>query len=115
LSALKRAQRLLDQAHPQSYHEEDGKIIVRSYQDVEPHLDYAAACRREDAESRGTFGKRGEFRRTMVIPFNIMLGIAQRLGIPQGSIFASEHSKRILRELRGAEYKRFRTVSDRRI
>ena len=106
---------MLDATHRQTYHEEDGKAIVRSYQDVEPHMEYAAKCRREDAERVGRFGSKGEFRRTMCVPFNIMLGVAQRLGIPQGSIFDREYSQRIMQELKQPEFRAFRTVDDKRI
>lgn len=114
-AALRRAERLLDTTHAQSYHEEDGKAIIRTYQDVEPHLEYAAACRREDRERRGEFGRRAELRRTMVVPFNIMLAVAQKLGIPAGAIFDTEHAQRIMKELKGSDYKQFRTVTDKRI
>ena len=51
----------------------------------------------------------------MVIPFNVMLGVAQKLGIPAGRIFETEHQKRITRELKSAEYKHLRTTIDTRI
>jgi hypothetical protein len=107
--------RVLDNAHRTTAKEEDGKLLVNTYQDVEPHLEYAAKCRRADAEERGAFGQRGEFRRTMTIPFNIMLGVGQKLGIPAGQIFDKEHQKRISRELKSSEYKNFRTTIDRNI
>lgn len=106
---------ILDKAHRQTYHEQDGKAMVNTYQDVEPHLEYAARCRREEWERRGQFGKRGEFRRTMVIPFNIMLSVAEKLGIPAGQIFDSDHQKRIGRELKSHAYKYFRTTNDKHI
>ena len=112
---MEHAQRVLDAAHRVTAKEEDGKVLVNTYQDVEPHLEYAAKCRRADAEERGAFGRRGEFRRTMSIPFNIMLGIAQKLGIPAGQIFDSEHSKRISLELKKPEFKYFRTTIDRNL
>lgn len=99
----------------QFYHEEDDKIFIRTYQDVEPHMEYAAQCRRVDAEERGKFGKRKDMHRTMSVPFNVMLGIAQQLGIPQGSIFESEHMKRIVEELKRPEFAAFRTSTDKRI
>ena len=30
------------------YHEQDGNFILQTYQDVEPHLEYAAKYRREE-------------------------------------------------------------------
>jgi len=107
--------RILDQTHQTTYHEQDDKVVIQTYQDVEPHLEYAAKCRRVDAESRGAFGRRGELRRTMTIPFNVMLGVAQKLGIPAGQIFDKEHQKRIMRELKSSEYKHFRTTIDRNL
>lgn len=112
---MEHAQRVLDAAHRQTMKEEDGKLLVNTYQDVEPHLEYAAKCRRADAEERGAFGRRGEFRRTMTIPFNVMLGVAQKLGIPAGQIFDTEHAKRISRELKSPEYKHFRTTIDKNL
>lgn len=102
----------LDAALPVTSKEEDGKLLVHTYQDVGPHLEYAAKCRRADAEERGAFGRRAEFRRTMTIPFNIMLGVAQKLGIPAGQIFDKEYQKRISRELKSGEYRNFRTTID---
>ena len=99
----------------QSYHEEDDKIFIRTYQDVEPHLEYAAKCRRADAEERGAFGKRADLHRTMSVPFNVMLIVAQKLGIPQGRIFESEHMKRIVQELKRPEFSGFRTTIDKNI
>lgn len=105
----------LDAALPQTAKEEDGNLLVNTYQDVEPHLEYAAQCRRADAEVRGHFGKRNELRRTMSVPFNVLLSVAQQLGIPQGSIFDPEHSRRIYAELKRPEFKLFRTTVDRNI
>lgn len=110
-----RAASILDGALRTRYHEQDEKIGISTYQDVEPHLKYAADCRRVDAEDRGAFGKRGEMRRTMSVPFNVILAVAQKLGIPSGQIFDKEHSKRIMRELKGPEFKGFRTTIDKRI
>ena len=99
----------------QTYHEEDDKVFIKTYQDVEPHLEYAAKCRRADRESRGEFGKRGDLHRTMSVPFNVILGIANRLGIEQGQIFQSDHMKRIVEELKRSEFAGFRTTIDKRI
>lgn len=113
--AAERAAAILDRAHRQSYHEEDGKLIVKSYQDVEPHMEYAAKVRREERERRGAFGKRPDFHRTMALPFNIILGAATRLGIPHGQIFDKENMRRITAELKRPEFKVFRTTNDKRI
>lgn len=95
--------------------EEDGNLLVHYYQDVEPHMRYAADCRRADWENRGQFGTRAEFRRTMTIPNNIMLEVAGKLGIPFGQIFEKDQQARIVRELKSREYLAFRTVTDKRI
>lgn len=115
MNEVEQASAVLDAAHRQSYEEQDDKILVRTFQDVEPHLEYAAKCRRADADIRGTFGKRAELRRTMTVPFNVMMGVAERLGIPQGKIFEKEYSQRIMRELKTPEFKLFRTCTDKRI
>ena len=85
------------------------------YQDVGPHLEYAAKCRRAEAEGRGAFGRRGDFHRTMSIPFNVIAAVAQRLGIPQGQAMQSEYSKRIMKELKRSEFAGFRVTNDKRI
>ena len=106
---------LQDRAHRVTAHEQDGQLIVNTYQDVEPHLEYAAKLRRAEWESRGSFGKRGDFRQTMSLPFNIIQAAAQRLGIPAGQIFEKDANRRIMRELKRPEFKYFRTTSDKRI
>lgn len=114
--SVDRAAAILDRAQRQTYHEDqDGTIRINTYQDVEPHLEYAAKCRRVDAEDRGAFGKRGELRRTMSIPFNVMLLVAQKLGIPGGQIFDKECSKRIMKELKSPEFQGFRVTIDKNI
>ncbi len=105
----------LESALRTSVHEEGNAVRLQTYQDVEPHLRYAEACRREDWERRGAFGKRAEFRRTMSIPTNVMMMVAQKLGIAPKDIFNKEHSKRIMRELKSGDYSKFRTVCDKRI
>lgn len=109
------AKAILDAAHKQTYHEEDDRIFINSYQDVEPHLEYAKQCRRVDSEDRGRFGKHGEFHRTMAVPFNVILRIAQDLGIAQGRIFETEYMKRIVAELKRPEFAAFRTSCDKNI
>lgn len=112
---VERATKILEGALRTTAKEEDGNLLVHTYQDVEPHLEYAAKCRRVDAEDRGHFGKRGEFRRTMSIPMNIMMNIASKLGIPMGEILHKEHQQRITRELKSPEFKLFRTTTDKLI
>lgn len=112
---IERATRILEATLKTTAKEEDGNLLVHTYQDVEPHLEYAAKCRRVDAEDRGAFGKRAEFRRTMSVPMNIMMNIASKLGIPMGQIFDKEHQKRITRELKSSEYAYFRVTTDRAI
>lgn len=95
--------------------EEGDKVLIHTYQDVEPHLKMCARERRVDSEERGHFGKRGEFRRTMSIPHNIMLKVCMDLGIEPGLMFQAEYSKRIHAELKKPEYSLFRTTTDKRI
>ena len=106
---------MLDGALPAIVKEEDGALVVSSTQDVEPHMEYAKSCQRADAETRGRFGKRGDMRRSMAVPFNVILAVAQRLGIPHAKVFDSEHSKRIFAELKSPEFKVFRTTIDKNI
>lgn len=110
-----RAAVILDAAHRQTYHEEDGRIVVRTTQDVEPHLEYCAKVRREERERRGRFGRRGDLHRTMSVPFNVIQAAAQRLGIPARNVFDTESQRRILQELKRPEFQAFRTTEDKRI
>lgn len=112
---VERAARILDRAHRTTYHEQDGSIVVNTYQDVEPHLEYAARCRRAERDTRGHFGKRSDFHHTMSVPFNVFTVVAQRLGIPQGQALQPEYSKRIMKELKRSEFAGFRTTNDKRI
>ena len=99
-----------------TYHEHaDGSFSLNVYQDVEPHIEYAKACARADAEARGKFGKRGDLRRILSIPMNVLLAVAQRLGIPAGQIFEVEYNRRIVAELKRAEFKVFRTTTDKHL
>lgn len=95
-----------------TYHEEDGKTILNYYQDVEPVIEYAAQCRREDAERRGAFGKRAEFRRTMTLPFNVIQEICAKYSL---NFFEPEDAKVVLRIAKGPDYAKFRTTCDRNI
>jgi hypothetical protein len=97
----------------QTYHEQDDKVIVRSSQDIEPHMDYCANVRREERERIGRFGKTGDFHQKMSVPFNVISMVALRLGIPLGQVFDPEHSKRIFAELRRPEFAVFRTTERR--
>ena len=107
---------ILDAAHRVTATEDgDGNTLVNTFQDVQPHMEYAAKLRRADAEERGAFGKRKELHHTMSIPFNVMMSVALRLGIPAGKIFDSEHSKRIMKELKTPEFAIFRTTIDKLI
>lgn len=111
-----KAAQVLDRAHRvTATTDAEGNVLVNTYQDVEPAMNYAAARRRADAESRGRFGKRGDLHQTMSVPFNVITAVAQKLGIPLGQVFDSEHSKRIMKELKSPEFAAFRTTIDRRI
>lgn len=96
-------------------HEVEDKLVIQTYQDVEPHLKICERERRVDREHRTAFGKRGELRRTMSVPNNIMMKVCQDLGIQPGDMFNPEFSRRIWAELKKPEYKYFRTTNDKRI
>jgi hypothetical protein len=109
-------QATLDAAHKVTATEDtDGNTLVHTYQDVEPHLEYAAKMRRADSEERGVFGKRKELHHTMSVPFNVITAVAQQLGIPLGEVFDTEHSRRIYAELKSPEFALFRTTIDVKI
>lgn len=90
----------------------NGDVSVQTYQDVEPHLEACAAERRVDAEERGAFGKRGEWRKTMSVPFNVINDICLKHGL---NFYDTEDAKKIARILKGVEYKNFRTTIDKNI
>lgn len=106
---LDRAAAILDRACRTTYHEDGEKILVNTYQDVQPHLDYAARLRRENRE-RGRFAKKGDMRHGMSIPFNVIMMVGQQLGISGKDLLTAEAGKRIWKELHGPDYKNFRTV-----
>lgn len=87
----------------------DDGLVVNYYQDVEPVLDLCARERREDRE-RTHFQKRGEFRRTMVVPLNILMKIREERGL---DFLNPEHSKAVVKLLKTSEYAYFRTVNDK--
>jgi len=90
----------------QTFHAEGKNFRIRTFQDVEPHLDHAAMMRREMAESGPN--RRSAFRPRMSVPFNVMAGVAQKLGIQPKDVFEPEQNKRIWRELNSSDYKNFR-------
>ena len=104
--------KLLDTTQKTTYHEQDGNIVVNSYQDVEPAMEYAAKARRADREERGAFGKRKELHRTMSVPFNVIQMICVKHSL---DFFNPEHSRAILKILKTPEYAAFRTTADRNI
>lgn len=110
-----RAARILDRAVRQTYKEEDGKSLINTYQDVEPHMEYAAKLRRAEREHRGSFGKRQDMHHTMSVPFNVISSAAQRLGIQPGQVFQPDNMKRIMKELKRPEFKAFRTTNDKNL
>lgn len=93
----------------------DGTFTIRTFQDVEPHLEYAKQLRRADAENRGAFGKRKDWHHTMSVPINMIYAVAQRLGIQGKDIFGKEEQKRIMAELKRPEFAGFRTTIDKKI
>lgn len=106
-----RAAKILDSAVRTTYKEEDGKILINHYQDVEPHIEYAKKCRREDAERRGRFGKRGDLHRTMSLPMNIIQSICARHGL---NFYEPEDAKKIL-AIAKREYPAFKVTNDKKI
>jgi hypothetical protein len=107
-----RAAQILDRAHRVTAHAlDEGAIGINTYQDVEPAMEYAAKCRRADAENRGAFGKRGDMRRTMAIPFNILMEVSQKHHL---QFFEPEDAKKILAIVK-RDYPAFKTTIDKRI
>jgi hypothetical protein len=101
----------LDTSHKVTAHDlgEEG-LAVNYYQDVEPLMDICARERREDRE-RTAFQKRPEFRRTMSIPFNILMEISNKYHL---NFMEPEDAKKIL-AIAKRDYPAFKTVNDKRI
>lgn len=105
---MKDSKQILDEAHKVTAHEDGDNLVVNTYQDVEPHLEYAKNMRRRDAEERGAFGKRGDFHHTMSLPFNIIQQICAQHGL---DFFNSEDAKKIV-AIAKRDYPYFKTSSD---
>jgi hypothetical protein len=106
-----RAAQVLDRAHRVTAHNDGKNIVLQTYQDVEPHMEYAAKCRRADAEHRGKAGKRGDMRRTMSIPLNTLMEISNQYHL---NFFEPEDAKKILK-IAKRDYPVFKTTIDKRI
>jgi len=90
-----------------------GDITVHHSQDIEPLLEANAAERRWNHEKG--LSKKGEFRKTMSVDPVTFMEVARKLGIPGKDIFGTEASRRIVRELKGRDYTKFRTTNSKRI
>jgi hypothetical protein len=100
---------ILDKALRTTIKEEDGATLVHTYQDVEPHIEYAKKCRRVDSEDRGRFGKRGDLRRTMSIPMSILMQVCQENRL---DFYNKEDAKKILKIVK-RDYPVFKTTNDK--
>lgn len=89
-------------------HDTPEGVTVNYYQDVEPVLDICARERRVDRES---FQKSSEFKRTMIIPLNVLMKIKEEHGL---DFMNPEHSKAIAKILKSPEYALFRTTDKKR-
>ena len=94
--------------HVARYHEEDDKTIITYHQDIEAHLKLAHYERSVDSR----VAKKGEFRKTMSIPFNIVQKLMNETGL---DFFKTDDAKAIMKILKKPEYAAFRTVADRKI
>lgn len=97
----------------QTFHPEGNRFRINTFQDVEPHLEYAARMRREFRE-RGA-NRKSAFRARTSAPFNVILGVAQKLGIPAKDVFEPEQNARIWKELNSSDYKNFRLRDGKRL
>ena len=88
----------------------DRGLAVNHYQDVEPIMDICARERRVDRE-RTAFKKRGEFRRTMSIPFNILMKVSKEHNL---NFFDKDDAKKV-KAIVARDYPVFKTVNDKRI
>lgn len=91
-------------------HESGDDLVLHYQQDVEPILNIAARERRIDREAT-FFQKSSEFKRTMIVPFNVLLKIRTEKGL---DYLNPEHSKAIAKLLKSSEYAGFRTTNKKR-
>lgn len=82
-----------------------GDTVVRTYQNVEAHLKACADERRANREHT-RYGRRGEFRKALSIPFNVLMEISSKYHL---NFFDADDSKKILKIARSSEYKKLRT------
>lgn len=97
--------KLLDEAHKVTAHEDGDNLVLKTYQDVEPAMEFAANRRRLDAEERGRFGRMGDMHMTMSLPFNIIQKICAEHGL---NFFNAEDSKKIV-AIAKRDYPAFKT------
>lgn len=93
-----------------------GQTVIRTYQDCQAHVDYAAACRAHERDTKGEFGRRkSSMQRKMVVPFNVLQQVVQSMGLPPASVFDPNVAEVVWKKLHGSDYKRLRTTNDKRI
>lgn len=90
--------------------EDDERVVLDYTQDVEPALIAASDARREDRE-RGAFQKTHEMKRTMVVPFVVLMQIERETGL---SYLNREHAQAIGKILKGPDYAKFRCTDKAR-
>jgi hypothetical protein len=95
----------LQSEHVVRAHEEDGNLILSYHQDIEEHLKLAHYERSLDSRVQ----KKHEFRKTMTVPFNIIMQICNDTGL---DFFNPGDAKAIVEILKRPEYAAFRTVAD---
>ena len=95
-------------------HEDGNNLVLQYYQDVEPVMEAAAAARREEREAGKFDNKRmkSEFRRTMMVPFNVLMEITQKTGL---DFFNPGDAKEIMKILKRPEYAQFRTTNTKNL
>jgi len=103
--AVKDKAKILDEAHKVTAHEDGDNLVLQTYQDVEPAMEYAKARRREDAENRGRCGRMGDMHMTMSIPFNIIQTICAQYGL---DFFNADDAKKIV-AIAKRDYPAFKT------
>jgi hypothetical protein len=88
----------------------DERVVLKYTQDVEPALNAAADARREDRE-RGAFQKSHEMKRTMIVPFAVLMKIERETGL---DFMNKQDAPHIMKILKGPDYARFRTTDKAR-
>lgn len=86
-----------------TYREQEGKILIEQHH---PDASVVEKLNAEQMAARGRFSKKGDFHHVMRIPQAVLTKICADTGL---DFFNPDDAKKILKILKGPEYRAFRT------